>query len=129
MNKKEQAEFDALKADLAAARALRWPDYEEPAKLLPPQNDGHVQGWNYNAYLMRDHGNPANAVFQAWSESNRHGHGVYKKDQIASQKGVALYPTRADALRALRLRITEEYARTLASVDALIAEEGAASQD
>lgn len=130
MTKKEQAEMDRLRDARDFARALRWPEYAEPTKIPVP--DGpfgfHTQGWDFRVQRAvemagRPHRSADDLVIEAWSESNAHGMGQHITGfgRSASQGGIELYETRADALRALRLDVTERFARVLATIDAEIA--------
>ncbi|WP_247879408.1 hypothetical protein [Azospirillum sp. TSA6c] len=129
MTKAEKAEMDNLRAARDMARALRWPEYAEPAKLAVPKFGEFTEGWTFNSFGV-ENGPSAieRAVRLAWSESICHGDGGYRPRETgrsASQNGVQLFETRADALKAMRLQVTQTYARTLAQIDAAIAAEAA----
>ncbi|MDW7555342.1 hypothetical protein D9623_33445 (plasmid) [Azospirillum brasilense] len=128
MTKAEKAEMEALREARDLARALRWPEYAEPAMIPPPDFSGsHTSGWLFNTYrLTAQLGGMGDAVYRAWSESTTHGDGQSPiPHRSATQGGVHLFATRLDALKALRLAVTEEFARKLARVDAEIAAESA----
>ncbi|WP_425321500.1 hypothetical protein [Azospirillum baldaniorum] len=130
MTKAEKAEMEALREARDLARALRWPEYAEPAMIPPPDfSDDHTTGWLFNAYrITAQYGGMGDAVYRAWSGGNTHGEGEAPiPHRSATQGGVSLFATRLDALKALRLAMTEDFARKLARVDAEIAAERAAS--
>jgi len=113
MNKKEQAEFEALKKQVAINRALRWTDPVD-RDLPPPAMGGVSQGYDFNSYNK--------TVFQVWSKSTSHGNGVYSNlTRSASQNGLHLFSTEERALRALRAAVELEAAKALADIDAAIA--------
>lgn len=115
MNKKELAEFEALKRQAAVNRALRWT--KPVARDLPPPEkfSETTHGFDFNTYNA--------SVFPAWSSSVTHGTGIYdKKTRSASQNCCSLFSTEVLALRALRHALENEAAKKLADIDARIAE-------
>jgi len=125
MNKTEQAAFEKLRSDLALSRAMRWPDYPEPAPMTRAEIEANkvdggmkwgkpqkvARGWFQNAYDQRiSHGC-----------SDGHGHDRHG-DTTSSQGMGRMYATKADALRAMRIEMTENFAGRLAAVDRQIAE-------
>lgn len=118
MNKKEAAEMEELRRELRIARALRWPDTPPPEPMPVPKGSETVMGWV--AY------GSASAVDEAWSQSMRHGRGR-DPEQSGSQRGIRLHRTKLDALLNLRAAKTREFAEHLASLDAQIEAERAAS--
>lgn len=130
MNKKEQAEMQRLRDDLALARAMRWPDYPRPA---PVDREwikdnlveggvkyGHAskvaRGWFYNAYVggMSGHG-----VTHGCSDGIHHS---TSGDATTTQNMGRMYATKREALQALRLDLTEQCAHILAGVDRQLAD-------
>ena len=130
MTKKEREEFERMREERDLARALRWPEYGEPAMVKPPETSSshHTSGWLFNPHRSRDEYSES-SVYQAWSGSVTHGDGpAPRPDRSASQRGVHLYASRADALRALRLTLTLRFARILAAIDGEIEKEGGAGR-
>ena len=105
MNKAEKAAFnDALK-QLDEARALRFRDFFLH-KLMP--SDLLQTGWTFNRYSRE--------VTQGCF--TRNGHSRSRLDRTDSQSwGGPWYASKADAYRALRLALQQDYAEILAIVD------------
>ena len=128
MTKREQAELDALRQELAEAKALRWLGVPEPVRMPLPEK-GYVNGWDFNTFN--------NDVAKAWTETNWHnGHNHrtdngqgYRKDISRSMYGLPIYASKLDALIALRLATERECAKKLAALDRRIDAERAASAD
>jgi len=130
MNKKEQAEMQKMRDDLALARAMRWPDYPKPAPMSRDEIkaklvEGGIQfgrrqmvarGWFYNAYLGWY--SAPRATYGCSDGLNHNSEG----DTTSTQNVGRLFVTQSDALRALRLDLTEQCARVLAAVDRQIAD-------
>lgn len=119
MTKKEQAEMAALRQALAEARALRFPDYPVPPRLDPPEgSSGDVRrGWTFNAY--------SGSVSKGWFGSGSHGEGDGERRLHLGSQGVGgpWYATKREALQALRIVKTHDYAKALAALDQRIAAE------
>lgn len=115
MNRKEQAQLEAAEQAARLNRALRWSDYEEGPDIPAPEGGtgAHTQGWAFNA--RREDA----TVYEAWSQSWRHGSGRYDPDAHGggSQGSIDLYSTKARALGALRRELERRAAETLARVD------------
>ena len=112
MTKKERAEMDDLRRQLAEAKALLPWTADMPA-AVPAPREGRYNGWDMNAY--------SETVFEAWSEFMSHGTGHPPPEPrriSGSQKGKQLFATRLDALIALRIAKTEDCAKLLAKIDA-----------
>ena len=128
MTKREQAELDALRQELAEAKALRWLGVPEPVRMPLPEK-GYVNGWTFNTYNS--------GVDTAWTGPNSHSHSCHRTDDgqgylrniSASQGGLPLYASKLDVLIALRLATERECAKTLAALDRRIDAERAASAD
>jgi hypothetical protein len=131
MNKKERAEMDRLRDDLALSRSLRWPDYPRPKKVSLEWikanlvsggiKYGHPQevarGWFYNANI---------GSYSQYTVTYGCSDGIYHNrdgDTPSSQNIGRMYATRLEALQALRIDLTEQCARILADVDKQIAEQ------
>lgn len=114
MNKKEQAEMQALRDKLALVSALRWT--EPVARDLPPPStfNGETSGFEFNSY--------SGTVLPAWSNSSAHGIGrpSREKGYSASQNSRTLFSTRLLALKALRHEVEIEAAKKLAKIDSEI---------
>lgn len=120
MTKKEQAEFERLRSDLALARAMRWPDYPKPASMTAQEiaaakvpggtRYGHPQmvamGWFQNSYSRR--------VTLGCSDGVHHS---TDGNTTGSQNAGIMYRDKADAWRAMRHELTEKYAKELAEID------------
>jgi hypothetical protein len=127
LTKKEQAERTDLLRELRLARALCWPGYTEPARIEPPAmlsqpptlgflfNPAPVVPLVYGSEVER-------AVYPAYSRATGHGEG-HDPARNGRQGPRSLYPTRLDALLALRLEATRRVAAVLAEVDLEIEKE------
>lgn len=125
MTKAEKAEMDNLRAARDMARALRWPEYAEPAPI--PREEirafvGHscddrkvMQGWFANHHYGALTLGCSNGI-----NHNRQG-----TERLSTQGPGTMYRTKMDALRVIRLAMTTEFARKLAKIDAEIAAEAA----
>jgi len=120
MNKKEREQLDATIREAQVNKALRWSDYEVEPDLSPPPysyapEEKITNGWSFNAHNGR--------VYQTWSESSSHGDGwrvVGEKNTYGSQRGISQYSTKEKALKALRVKLENNFAKALADVDILI---------
>ncbi len=114
MTKAEKAAVDALKVELA----LRWPRYDAPEHMVYPERKGYgarpvIAGWWMNAYNGE--------VGEGCTDGMYHSrHSTTKTD---TQTGGVFWPTKLDALKAMRIKMSEDFARRLAAIDAQIAEE------
>lgn len=131
MTKAEKAEMERLRADLALARAMRWPDYPKPASMTRDEILANLvegkdefgrpskvaRGWFINSYLGGWGG-----FTPSYGCSNGYSHNSNGERTTTQQMGV-MYATKADALRAVRHELTEKMATILANVDRQIAEE------
>lgn len=109
MNKSERLEFETLLKERDMARALRWPEYQKPLRLTVHPGSS-VRGWFQNSYsksvtLGHSNGVVHNPV--GGTGTNTQGHGV-------------MYRLQSEALQAMRIELTERYAKELADVDARI---------
>lgn len=127
MSKAERAEFESMKAerDKALAQvkiveALRWPEGPAPVRSIRSA-EKMVTGWDFNVHRFIS--SSARAVFKAWSYATSHGEGEYTPLSTGCQGGCDLYPTRAQALRALRLDYVKMVANRLAELDSEIERE------
>lgn len=114
MNKKEQAEMERLRDELAKAKALRWPTYTKPAPIVV----GYVgykklvTGWNAHTW------NAEYSVREGCTDGMHHNtHGT---DKTTTQGPGRFYQTRLEALRVARLEMTERFAEALARIDRAI---------
>lgn len=118
MNKAERAEFEALKLERDMARALRWPEYSKPTRMteaeirmeMASSGSSVARGWFENAYSHRVSFGCSNGV-------NHNTDGA----QISSQNMGVMYRHKSEALRVMRLKMTEKFAKALADVDSQIA--------
>lgn len=114
MNKKEQAEFAAMKKKLAVASAfVRTPAVgkDVPAPV-PSGPDRYSHGFDFNVYGL--------SVGEYWSGSSTHytENPEGKRGYVSgSQRGIDLYSTRLLALRALRHAAENKAASNLAEID------------
>ena len=119
MNKKEQAEFHALRTELAIVSALRWTAPVE--RDLPPPASGermssYTSGFDFNAHSV--------TVSPAWSSSTVHSIGYAAPSKYsASQNCRTLFSTKLKALQAMRYEVELASAKKLAGIDKMIAEE------
>jgi hypothetical protein len=130
MNKKEQAQMDALTDQLAKLqfeaaaqqlinRALRWTGPVAP-DVAPPKwaygNDDATRGWLFNVHVER--------VAPASSGAVSHNYGSQDYMSGGRTQGARwLFSTRLRALQALRYEVEQVYARRLAAIDAEIEKE------
>ena len=107
MTKKEQAEFDQLKQELALAKSLRW-TVGEIKRDVPPPNpfDELSKGWDFNQYNR--------TVYKACSSAGGRGHGW---EVTTSQRPLWLFSTQALAYAALRQAVEREAAMNLLAID------------
>lgn len=132
MNKTERAEMERLRNYLALARAMRWPSYPKPAPMSLEQIRANLvfggikygtakqkvaRGWFINSYLGG--GFHQHQATYGCSDGNNHS---TEGDVTTSQNRGEMYATKADALRALRIELTEKMAKVLANVDRQIEE-------
>lgn len=131
MTKAEKAELERLRADLALARALRWPDYPRNAPMTRADINANLvegginytkrrqmvaRGWFYNAYLG---GLWRPNVTYGCSDGIHHNR---EGDTTTSQQAGVMFSTKRKALQNLRLELTEKCANILADVDRQLAE-------
>src|SRR4249920_1019134 len=125
MTRREQAEMDALRRELAEAKALRWLGVPEPERSVRPPEHGYANGWEFLAYQD-------GRVEPMWTDSVLHGRGHRNGNGPhgfpASQGSRAFYVTKLDALIALRLAKEREVAAMLARIDRQIEEERARNE-
>lgn len=125
MNKKEQAEMDALREELRIARAFR---FTEPVErdVLPPKScygsEGLTTGYEFNEHIGADPHSYSSAISHQWSGSVSHGNVPYR-EHSGSQGARRLFSTKLLALRALRFALERRFAKRLAEVDAAIEKE------
>lgn len=120
MNKKEQAEFAAMKKKLAIASAfVRTPAVEKDISAPPTSGPTrYSHGFDFNIYGLK--------VGEYWSgcvshyTSNPEGGKGYVS---GSQRAIDLYSTRLLALRALRHAAENKAASDLAEIDMQIEDE------
>jgi len=121
MNKSEKAEFEAFKLERDMARSLRWPEYRKPSTMTDAEiqmekrggggfNDV-ARGWFCNAYSGSVTYGCSNGV-----NHNRDG------DRTTTQGTGKMYRYKSEALRAMRIEMTIDYAKKLAAVDWFISE-------
>jgi hypothetical protein len=137
MNKKEQAEMDALRNALAEAKAMRWPDYPAPAPVTRQWIEANLvdggmkygrpqkvaRGWFYNSHLG-GYGSPG--VTYGCSDGMNHDK---VEDKTSVQGAGRMYATKLEALQALRIELTQRCAGILASVDRQILDAGLPDAD
>lgn len=111
MNKKEQAEFAALKEEVCIARALRFTDPVSP-DVAPPKFGRLSTGFLFAG---------TRGVEVACSSSTGHAYG--RDDKTTTQNPRWLYSTKLLALRAMRHEREIICARELARIDKEIEEE------
>lgn len=125
MTKREQADMRRLRDDLALARAMRWPDYPNPAPMPQAEIKANLveggerygrrqkvaRGWFCNAYN--------GSLTYGCSDGTHHDS---RGDTTGTQGMGIMYRTKADAARAMRLEMTEKFAEKLAAVDRIIAD-------
>ena len=118
MTKKEQAEMAALKRQLEYAVAVHFTDPVLPDIPCPERSDGKrvlTEGWTFNEYGRR--------VEQACSCGWYHGTGMYLKTSVQGPLG--LYSSKELALRAMRQKLEQQFAKVLAPLDQQISAERA----
>jgi hypothetical protein len=120
MNKKEKAEMEALRRDIAVALSLRWTEPVPHDVPAPVKYGTHTIGWTFNVAGMW--------VRQAWSDTTSHGYAAEypppgTPGRSGIQRSIPLYSTKIRALRALRAALEVECAERLLRVDVMIAQE------
>lgn len=117
MNKKEQAAYDAIRLELAEAKALRWtPPIDGPDLAIPDSSNAMINGWlpvgssSFYGRIEKACSNWANHSTRGWGKTT-------------SQHPRALYSTRLLALQALRQGYEREFAHQLAKIDLEIEKE------
>jgi hypothetical protein len=125
MTKAEQQRVANLEKALAAARALHWPTYAEPAPMTREEIEAaKVPGGN-------KYGSPQMVAFGFSANSYDKGsvgpmcsdgiHSGYGSERVTSTQGMGrMYRTEAEAWRVVRLELTRHYAQRLAEIDAMI---------
>jgi hypothetical protein len=117
MTKAERVAMDKLAGDLRLAKALSWPT-ERPTLLdrqtaLALSPTGIVRAWWFNYHVGQ--------VGEGCFDSVHHSR--HRADKTDSQgNGGPWFPTKRDALLALRQAATEDCAKRLARIDAMIEE-------
>lgn len=117
MTKAEKSMMDATMKDLAMEKAMRR-SRSVGRDLPPPSNSGVAEGWDFN-----DCGK--GRVEKSCSSSIYHCFGYWKSEHPNSgwsQGARSLYSTEVLANKALRHAMAEQFAETLARIDARIAE-------
>ena len=107
--------------------ALRWSEARVEPDLPVPEGIGEASiGYDFNLYKLISSYTPdaaaRDAVYPAWSGPVSHGTG-HDSSRFGSRGARTLYSTRRLALQALRCAAEQDFARRLASIDRLIAEE------
>lgn len=122
MNKKEQAEFAALRYELEMAKALCFKDYAPEEIDTNKASDGLPTGGVVAAWWVNKYSNIASAG--CFSRIYHSRNSTTKPD--SQTQGGPWYATEVDALKALRMHKQEEYAETLADIDRkiLLAQDG-----
>lgn len=117
MTKKERAELEATRLEVALLYALRWTAIEDVPRDVPvPVGGNYTEGWDFNPFMKK--------AYLCWSSSTAHGRGPVPGDhnRQASQGGIALFSSRLLALRAMRHDLERHAARDLAEIDAMISD-------
>lgn len=129
MNKTEQKRMADLDHALRLARALRWPDYPEPAPMSGAEiNDSKAPG-GFKRYLRETQ--EREMVARGWFVSTyQQGNVTYgcsngvnhdrDGDSTSTQGMGQMFRTEEEAYRYLRVLKTREYAEHLAKIDAEI---------
>ncbi len=110
MTKKEQAEMAALKQQLEYAVAFRFTEPVLPD--IPRPKHSHSKtvltgGWTFNEF--------GRWVEQACSCDSNHGTGAVLK--VSVQEPLDLYSSKELALRAMRQKLEQQFAKVLAELD------------
>ena len=118
MNKKEQAEMQALREQLALAQALRWPDYTAPTPI-------NTRSLKFNDLLVGWYGHEWDGGYNVGQGcTNGRYHSTHSTEKTTTQGAGVFYATRLEALRAVRLAMTQRCAKILARIDQeIVAEE------
>jgi hypothetical protein len=114
MNKKEQAQVEAMKTKLMRLAAFRMTSPVERDLDPPAAFSGEiVNGWDYNVYW--------GVVLKACSSSIHHSLGNW--DKTTSQNSRRLFSTKMLALKALRYETEQQCMTKLAAIDRAIEQE------
>lgn len=113
MNKAERQAHEKAIGDLAAAKALSWPSYAYPERMTPTEDSwaAPMVGWWLNLYSAR--------VGQGCFSRGAHSTGSTTKTNTQGTGG-PWFASEREALMALRIAKTEEFARRLAVIDKAI---------
>ena len=112
MTKKEQAELDGLRKQIALLNAFHFTPEVEPDIAAPTNFSDCVLGWSFNSYSSR--------VCPTWSKYSSNGDG-HEHTRHGAQGGTRQYSSEVLALKALRHALEQKFASELAAVDARIA--------
>ena len=120
MNKKEQAEFAAMKRELLVARAFNRTQPVAPDVAPPNPNDMKAPAYTIGYRASKfTYTNPGAEMH--WSTATSHGRGERTSRVSGSQNSIWLHSTPVLALRSLRYETEERMARELAEIDEAIA--------
>lgn len=125
LTKAEKERLERTEKALAMARSMRWPEYPMPHSMTGDeiraalvngglkygQPERVARGWFQNSHSKRVTYGCSNGV-----SHNTEG------DATSTQQAGQMFAAKIDALKAMRIEITERYADDLAKLDALIAE-------
>lgn len=130
MNKKEQAEMEALRDALAKAKAMRWPDYPMPAPVTRQWIDANLVdgGIKYGkpqkvarGWFTYSHIDGYRRPGASYGCSDGINHDT-SSDTTSTQNMGRMYATKLEALQAVRIEVTQRVAGILASIDRQISE-------
>lgn len=113
MNKKEQAELEELRKQLAIAKAFRFTEPVERDVQPPESYSALATGWVYNEY---------NCMVSVACSNSVH-HAVGRTDKTNTQRPISMYSSKLLALKGLRNALEQKYAKALADIDAQIEKE------
>lgn len=109
MNKKEQAEFEALRKAVYVARALNWTQSVAPDIPAPKSGDPMTRGFVFNVYSQ--------SISHALSSTSGHATGCEPPTRTSTQHCISMYSTKLLALKALRHEVEKKAANDLAKID------------
>lgn len=116
MNKAEKEALESARIEAA----LRWPTEANPQPLTMKLGDiGEIDGWTFNAHVR--------FVERAWRGQNYSGY--YRSDGTKSDGSRTfrvIYPTKRDAILAMRWALCREYAKLLRGCDIALEQEQSA---
>lgn len=120
MTKTEKAYVETLELGIKMAKALRWPEYNHPAPMTRAEIEAAKPSPDFSAVARGWFANPFGEGRVTYGCSSGSLHSTEGEKTNSQTMGV-MYVTELDALKSIRLVLTERYAKHLAKLDERIA--------